>query len=340
MVSSKPRTCSRPTNSCVKIETEPANPVVTDSATAATAASTRRIPRGLWLAMGILTLGFGSILLSVIRLSFRSELHSHLLLIPVVSWFVWRFIDQEDEKGGAAGVLQSRSRGGALTAAIFGVASIGVYFFLRGRALPATEWLWAGVLGYLFFLLAAALWIAGWARLKGHKFALLFLLFAVPLPLAVTNALSILLQLGSAEVADWTLRLSGLPVLREGLEFRLPTMAMRVAEECSGVRSTLVLFITSLLAGKMFLRASWKRAALALATIPLGLLRNALRITALAWLSENVDRTIINGPLHHHGGPLFFALSLVPLFALLWWFRRLEGGNKEGIKIALGPIDC
>ncbi len=278
--------------------------------------------------MGILTLGFGSILFSAIRLSFQSELHSHLLLIPAVSWFVWRYIDRQDAVE-AAGVAPPRSRGSALAAALFGVASIGVFFLLRGRALPATEWLWAGVLGYLFFLLAAALWTMGWARLKGHKFALLFLLFAVPLPLAVTNALSILLQLGSAEVADWTLRLSGLPVLREGLTFRLPTMGMRVAEECSGVRSTLVLFITSLVAGKMFLRAPWKRAALALATIPLGLLRNALRITTLAWLSENVDRSIIDGPLHHQGGPLFFALSLAPLFALLWWFRRSEGGNKE-----------
>ncbi|HEY0550414.1 MAG TPA: exosortase/archaeosortase family protein, partial [Verrucomicrobiae bacterium] len=202
----------------------------------------------LWLATGILTLGFGSILYSVIRLSFRSELHSHLLLIPAVSWFVWRIIDRQDAVTGAADVSPSRSRTGALAAAIFGGASLGVYFMLRGRALPATEWLWAGVLGYLFFLLAAALWTMGWPRLKGHKFALLFLLFAVPLPIAVTDALSILLQHGSAEAADWTLRISGLPVLREDtLSFRLPTMGIRVAEECSGVRSTLVLFITSLL---------------------------------------------------------------------------------------------
>lgn len=286
--------------------------------------------------MGVLTLGFGSILYSVIRLSFQSELHSHLLLIPPVSWFVWRFIDREDAKSGAVVLLPSRSPGGALAAAIFGIASMGVCFMLRGRALPVTEWLWAAVLGYLFFLLAAALWTMGWPRLKGHKFSLLFLLFAAPLPLAVTNALSILLQHGSAEVADWTLSLSGLPVLREGLEFRLPTMGMRVAEECSGVRSTLVLFITSLLAGKMFLRAPWKCAALALATIPLGLLRNALRITMLAWLSVNVDRTIMNGPLHNYSGMLFFPLSLMPLFVLLWWFRRSEGGDKERIKNRLG----
>ena len=302
------------------------NPEVASSAASATAAGRSRIPRGFWLAMGILTLGFSGIFYSIIRLSFRSELHSHLLLIPAVSWFVWRFVDPPGAKGKTA-----RSAVGALIATIFGLASLGVYFVLRGRGLPLTEWLWTGALSYLFFLLAAALWTMGWARLKGHKFALLFLLFAVPLPLAVTNAFSVLLQYGSAEVADWTLGLSGLPVLREGrLEFRLPTMGMKVAEECSGVRSTMVLIIISLLAAKIFLRSSWRRAALALATIPLGLLRNALRITVLAWLSVNVDRGIMDGAFHHEwAGPLFFGLSLIPLFALLWWFLKSEAGSTS-----------
>jgi exosortase C (VPDSG-CTERM-specific) len=308
----------------VKTETEPIDSATQSSAKAATAISPQRIPRKLWWAVGILTLGFSGILYSLVRLSFRSELHSHLLLIPAMSWFVWRFVDPRDEK-----IKASRSALGALTAALCGAVSLAAYFILRGRALPITEWLWAGVLGYLFFLLAAALWIVGWTRLKRHKFALLFLLFVVPLPLLVTDELSILLQRGSAEAADWTLSWSGLPVFREGLAFHLAGMGMKVAEECSGVRSTLVLFITSLLAGKMFLRASWKRAALALATIPLGLLRNALRITVLAWLTVNVDRTIIDGPLHHQGGPVFFALSLMPLFALLWWFRKSESGSDK-----------
>ena len=325
MVPAKPCSPGR-TNDFVKTEIQPMNSEVASSTAPTTIAGTPRIPRRLWLTMGILTLGFGSVLFSVIRLSFRSELHSHLLLIPVVSWFVWRFVDPPDGKSKTA-----RSPVSAAIAAILGLASLGVYFVLRGQGLRPTEWLWAGVLAYLFSLLAAALWTIGWAPLKQHKFALLFLLFAVPLPLAVTDALSILLQHGSAEVADWTLRLSGLPVLREeGLIFRLPTMRMKVAEECSGVRSTMVLIIVSLLAGKVFLRSSWKRAALALATIPLGLLRNALRITVLAWLSVNVDRGIIDGAFHHTwGGPVFFALSLIPLFALLWWFLKSEAGSTS-----------
>jgi exosortase C (VPDSG-CTERM-specific) len=292
----------------------------------------RRRRRELLLAGLVLTAAFGGILYSVARLSFGSKLHSHLFVMPLVSWFVWRFIDGNDQETPemSAKRLASSSRGGAIVAALFGLGSVVVYFILRGRPnLPETEWLWAGVLGYLFLLFAAALWTMGWTRLRHHKFALLFLLFAVPLPLAATNLLSQALQYGSAEVAAWTFHMSGLPVLRDDLVFRLPTLSVRVAEECSGVRSTLVLFITSLLAGKMFLRTPWKGAVLALATIPLGLLRNALRITGLSWLAVNVDRSFIDGPLHHHGGPIYFALSLVPLFALLLYFQRSELGSDR-----------
>lgn len=306
------------------------HPVVTEDEALITETrrSWRRRRLEFLCAASLLTVALGGILYPIARLSFQSPLHSHLPLIPIVSWFVWRFIDRSNGPRWCPAV-GSRSTWAGLIAVLCGLASLGIFFALRGRGnWPVTEWLWSGVLAYLLLLLAAALWTVGWGRLREHKFALCFLLFAVPLPLAITDALSILLQRGSAEVTDWFLRLSGLPVLRDGLNFRLPTMTVRVAEECSGVRSTLVLFITSLLAGKMFLRGSWKRAALALATLPLGLLRNAFRITVLAWLSVNVDRNVIDGPLHHRGGPLFFALSLVPLFALLWWFRKSESGRK------------
>jgi exosortase C (VPDSG-CTERM-specific) len=274
----------------------------------------------------LVTAAFALPLYELVRLSLKSELHSHVLLIPVVSWYVWRFLDSPHShptftppKGFSTG---------AMLAGVLGLVAVAVYFYLRIQLrLPVTEYLWAGVLGYLMMLLAVALRSFGWERLRGHKFALAFLVFFLPLPVAVTDSMSIALQHGSAEVSDWTLQLSGLPMLRDGMIFRLPGLTIQVAEECSGVRSTLVLFITSLIAGKMFLRSGWKRAVLAGLTLPLGLLRNALRITVLSWLSVNVDQDIINGPLHHQGGPIFFVISLLPLFGLLWYFKRSDSSK-------------
>ena len=58
--------------------------------------------------------------------------------------------------------------------------------------------------------------------------------------------------------------------------------------------------------------------------IPLAILRNAFRIFSLAWLSVEVNPNIIDSALHHRGGPIFFALSLIPFFLLLLLFRKLE----------------
>ena len=282
--------------------------------------------RRFWPMALLVTGVFALPLYELVRLSLKSELHSHLLLIPVVSWYVWRFLD-EKKSATTNGALKGISFG-AMFAGGLGLAATAFYFYLRAtKRLPVTEYLWAGVLGYLLMLLAASLSTVGWGRLREHQFSIWFLAFFIPLPLAVTDWMSVALQHGSAEVTDWLLQLSGLPVLREGLRFQLPRLVIQVAEECSGVRSTLVLFITSLIAGKMFLHTGWKRAALALATIPLGLLRNAARITVLAWLSVNVDPEIIHGPLHERGGPIFFALSLGPLFGLLWYFKRSESSK-------------
>lgn len=158
-------------------------------------------------------------------------------------------------------------------------------------------------------------------------FPLLFLFFLVPIPTPVENALEIFFQHASAEVSEWFFGLTGTPQFRAGLTFQLPGLRIEVAQECSGIRSSFVLFITSLLAGHMFLRAPWRRWFLAAFVVPLGIIRNAFRIVSISLLTIHLDAKIIDGPLHHRGGPIFFLLSLVPFFLVLLWLRRAERRN-------------
>ena len=108
------------------------------------------------------------------------------------------------------------------------------------------------------------------------------------------------------------------------MDFQLPGITITVAKECSGIRSSLVLVITSLLAANMFLRTNWRRALLVAAVIPLGLLRNGFRILVISLLCVHIGPHMINSIIHRRGGPFFFGLSLIPLFAMLWLFRRKE----------------
>jgi len=159
-------------------------------------------------------------------------------------------------------------------------------------------------------------------RELAFPFGLLFLM--APLPPVVMNALEAFFQHASAWTAATLMKLSSLPAYHDGLFFLLPGLRIEVAQECSGIHSTVVLFITSLIVGHLFLRRTRDQFVLAAAIVPLAILRNGFRIFSLAWLSVEVDPNIIHSALHHRGGPIFFALSLVPLFFLVLILRRLE----------------
>jgi len=177
---------------------------------------------------------------------------------------------------------------------------------------------------FVCFVIAGTFLFLGrkWAR--SAMFPLFFLTFMIPLPEAAVDFLENASKEASAEVANWLFVISGTPALRTGTLFQLPGISIVVAKECSGIRSSLVLAITSLLAANMFLRTTWRRALLVGAVIPLGLLRNGLRILVISLLCVHIGPEMMNSPIHLHGGPFFFAASLIPLFVLLWWLRRSE----------------
>jgi exosortase/archaeosortase family protein len=117
---------------------------------------------------------------------------------------------------------------------------------------------------------------------------------------------------------------SGTPFVREDQVFALPGIVLKVAEECSGIRSSWVLFITSWLASHFFLKSRWRGLVAVFFVIPLGIVRNGFRILVIALLCVHVGPEMIESVIHRHGGPLFFGLSLGPLLLLVWWLRRSE----------------
>jgi exosortase len=176
-----------------------------------------------------------------------------------------------------------------------------------------------------------------------------FLLFTVPLPDRVLHFLETISQLASTEAAAIFFAIAQTPMLREGAVFHLPGIAIEVAQECSGIRSSWVLFITTVAASFLFLQSPWRRAFLIAFVIPLAILRNGFRIWVIGLLCVELGPQMIDSPIHHYGGPLFFALSLVPLSLLLWSLRlseiaaanRLSETNDPGPKqenLSVGPI--
>ena len=270
--------------------------------------------------MALLSLAFSPALFEWFHFSRRSDLFSHALLIPFVSGYLaWITI-----KGSAIETRLSRSLMWAALPLTLGALAI-VASWSGGVA--TGDRLCLRLLAYVVFVAAAGFATLGTYAMRKLAFPFAFLLLMVPLPKAFIDALEMFFQHGSADTASVMIQLSGLPVIRDGLFFRLPGLLIQVAQECSGIRSTLVLFITSLVAGQLFLRTNMRRAAIAAFVVPLAMLRNGFRIFTLAYLTVEVDPRIIDSPLHHRGGPIFFALSLIPFVLCLWFLRRNERGR-------------
>ena len=203
---------------------------------------------------------------------------------------------------------------------------LGVFVGFRFSKTPFSnaDYLFFTVLPFCLLVAAAVVFFLGKQFAKAIAFPLIFMFFLAPFPDRVTDALEIGSQHASAEAYSWLMDLSRATYYREGRTFVLPNLTIVVAQECSGIRSSLVRFITSLIAGHMLLRKTWKKVLLAAVVFPLGILRNAFRIYVLSMLSAHWNPNIIDSALHSRGGPIFFALSLIPFFVFLLWLRKTE----------------
>jgi len=295
--------------------------------TAVPAPASSRVPRR-FLAFVLLVIGlvaaFGVPLYSLARHAMASDLHSHILLIPFVSVYLisihWKQLPQR----------YVSSPSWALLVAAIAFTTAAVAWRLRVSSYPISNNDYLALMAFAFvcFVAAGGFLLLGAEWMRAAAFPMAFLIFIVPLPDPAADYLENASKLVSADVANVLFIATGTPVLRDGTVFQLPGIAVEVAKECSGIRSSWVLFITSLLASYLFLRSPWRRASLVAAVIPLGLLRNGVRILTISLLCVHVGPQMINSVIHRRGGPFFFTASLIPLFLLLWWLRRGEVAGR------------
>jgi exosortase len=254
---------------------------------------------------------------SLIVFSLHHEFSSHVILIPFIS----AYLLYTERRQIFRSIQTSFLAGGALV-----LAAVGIYWLaFRYTAfqdpvsyLPGTT------------LALVVMWMGGFFICYGSRagrvaaFPLLFLLLMVPLPAGILRQTISLLQRGSTELSFLLFKAVGVPVFRQGFILSLPSVRIEVAQECSGIRSSIALFITCCLAAHLFLRTSWKMALFVLLSLPLAIVKNAIRIVTLTLLSIYIDPGFLKGSLHHDGGFVFFLLTLAILAPFLLLLQKSE----------------
>jgi EpsI family protein len=157
---------------------------------------------------------------------------------------------------------------------------------------------------------------------RRNAFALGFLFFAVPFG-------EFLMPWLMDRTADFTvaaLQLTGVPVLREGRQFVLPSGNWSVVEACSGLRYLLAAVPLALFQTHLNRRSARVQVLFTLGVIVLALVANWVRAYGIVMLGHLSDMSLAAGVDHLVYGWLFFGLVMGLAF---WIESRLPEGKRD-----------
>lgn len=269
-------------------------------------------PRRLWpLGLIIVSGGwlFSDVVLGLINDWAHDDNYSHgFLIVPLTAYFAWE-------------------RRGALKEAKANPSWLGIAVILLSLGM-----LVAGLLGAEFFLsrvsligamAGTVLWLLGWQYLRILAFPLVFLLLMIPIPSIVFNQIAFPLQLFASRFGVVVMELANVPVLREGNIIELATTKLEVAEACSGIRSLVSLLTLGIVYGYFADSRSAIRTIIALATIPIAIVANGLRVAGTGILAHYLGSDVALGFFHTFSGWLMFVFAFAMLLAAMALVRRL-----------------
>lgn len=230
-----------------------------------------------------------------------------LLLFPLSLWLAWR-------RGLAKGARGQPILGlGLLAAAI-------LVRYLSGLAAEVFT-MRLSLLGGAAALIVFAF---GLRQLLHWWLPVVLIGLSIPIPDVLINSIALPLQLRASQWGAWLLEARHVPVMVAGNVIHLPGRDLFVTEACSGLRSLTALLSLGLLIGGLWLATPWARTVLVLATIPVAMALNALRIFLTGFFVFFVDPKLGEGFMHYSEGWVIFVVAFALLGGCAWLLLRIE----------------
>jgi exosortase D (VPLPA-CTERM-specific) len=228
--------------------------------------------------------------------------YSHGILIPFLAiYLVWR---QREE-------LRAMRFTGSWNG--LWLIAFGLLLWLLGDL--ATIY-WIVQYGFLLALYGVVLALTGGKVFRRLWMPLLILVFMIPLPAFFGNSLSLKMQLWSSWLGVALIRMAGISVFLEGNVIDLGSMQLQVAEACNGLRYLFPLMTLAFVMAHLFQAPMWKRVLLFVASVPIAILMNSLRIGAIGITVEYWGKKMAEGLLHDFEGWVVFMFSTAALLGV------------------------
>lgn len=261
------------------------------------------------LVFGVL---FWDSLASMVNIWWRSETFAHgFLILPISVWLTWRLKHQLVRLTPQPTLLAV-----PLIAAV-GFAWLVTHFtdIAVGEQLTTVA---------LFIVLMFA--ILGWQVTKAIAFPLGFLFLAVPMG---EDLIPPMMNF----TADFTvamLKLTGIPVFREGTFFEIPSGRWSVVEGCSGVRYLIASITLGVLYAYLMYRSLYRRLIFIAVSIVLPIIANGLRAYMIVMIAHLSDMRLALGVDHLIYGWVFFGVVIM----LLFWIGQIWREDEHDLPVA------
>jgi exosortase B len=262
-------------------------------------------PKATWL---IVLIGFAAMYLPTYWWAangiWQTDDHAHgAIILLVVIWLFW-------QKREAILAVEPKP----LTAVgwpcfIFGLL---VYVLGRSQNVSILE------IGSQIVVLAGALLILrGWPGIRAAWFPLLYIVFMIPLPGILVDAVTGPLKNWISIIAEHTLYAAGYPIARTGVVLTIGQYQLLVADACSGLHSMFSLSALGLLFAYIMERKSWLHNGIMLASIlPIAFTANIIRVVILILVTYHFGDEAGQGFLHGAAGMVLLIVALLFLILL------------------------
>ncbi len=269
----------------------------------------RATPHGVWLvavsAGALLAIGllFHQTFASLVDLWLQSDTFAHCFLVaPISLYLIWC---RRHDLATAPIRVSAAGPAAALVLSLLWLVARVAHVQI-GEQLTAT-----------MLIPAAVLAVLGVEATRRIAFPLAFLLFAVPFGEALIPALMDF----TASFTVGALKLTGIPVLRDGFYFKIPSGDFEVAKACSGIRYLIACLMLGVLYSYLSFRSLRKRLIFVAVSIIAPIIANGIRAYLIVMIAHLSDMRLATGIDHLIYGWLFFGGLVALLFWVGGWFR-------------------
>lgn len=242
------------------------------------------------------------------------------IVLAICAWLVWRAWARIDDSTASA----PRPLLGWL------LVAIGLLLYVFGRSQRILS---AQTLSVVFMLPGLLLLLRGPRQLQAAAFALFFMIFLVPLPATMVDAVTQPLKLAVSSVATSILFTAGYPIARTGVILQIGQYQLLVADACAGLHTLFSLEAMGLLYLNVVRHSSLLRnIALAILIVPISFMANVIRVMVLALITYYFGDEAGQGFLHGFAGMVLFMTALMFIIATdsgLRWLAARAGAEPR-----------